>query len=75
MNSLNENLTINISDNLNELPDDVMIDIQDILLVLSVILEDSDSITLCQLSDADFNGNRVININDIIGMVGIIIGN
>ena len=28
MNSLNENLTINISDNLNELPDDVMIDIE-----------------------------------------------
>ena len=58
-----------------DLNDDLTIDIQDIVLMLTIILEESDSISACQLKDADFNGDRIVNINDIIGMISIIINN
>ena len=58
-----------------DLDDDVIIDIQDILLVLNIILDETDSISDCQKKDADVNGDRIVNINDIIKMIDIIIGN
>jgi len=44
-------------------------------LVLDIILEESDTITACQLKDADLNGDRIVNISDVIGMINIIINN
>ena len=58
-----------------DLNDDLIINIQDILLVLDIILEESDTITACQLKDADLNGDRIVNISDVIGMINIIINN
>ena len=53
----------------------IYIDVNDIILTLSIILDESDTISACQLKDADFNGDRIVNINDIIGMIYIIINN
>ena len=58
-----------------DLDDNFYIDVQDIILVISIILGDSDSISTCQLADADLNSDRVVNINDIINMIESIIGN
>jgi len=43
--------------------------------MLTIILEDSDSISNCQRKDADINGDRLVNINDVIGVVNTILGN
>ena len=58
-----------------DLDDNEYIDVNDIILTLSIILDESDTISACQLKDADFNADRTVNINDIIGMVYIIINN
>ena len=60
---------------LGDLDDDMIVDVQDIMIVLSIILEDDDSISDCQLRDADINMDRVVNINDVIGMINIILDN
>ena len=51
------------------------LNVNDIILTLSIILDESDTMSACQLKDADFNSDRIVNINDIIGMVYIIINN
>lgn len=58
-----------------DLDDNIIVDVQDIILVLNIILEDSDSISICQEKDADLNSDRLVNIVDILGMISIILGN
>ncbi len=58
-----------------DLDDNLIIDVQDLILMLTIILEDSDSISNCQRKDADINGDRLVNINDVIGVVNTILGN
>ena len=48
---------------------------QDVILMLSIILEDLDSISNCQKKDADINSDRIVNINDIVSIVSTILGN
>ena len=71
----NEDLFPDCHNQPGDLNDDEYIDVNDIILTLSIILDEADTISACQLKDADFNGDRVININDIIGMIYIIINN
>ena len=71
----NEDLFPDCHNQPGDLNDDEYVDVNDIILTLSIILDETDTISACQLKDADFNGDRIININDIIGMIYIIINN
>ena len=53
--------------------DDFVIDVLDIVLSVNMILSVSDS-TDCQRTDADIDGNTIINILDVIQIINFVIG-
>ena len=53
----------------------MFVNVQDIIIVTDIILDNIDTTDGCQIKDSDLNQDRLVNINDIILMITLILGN